>query len=53
MLQNPDLKNPGFVSHLTLNLGNSLEKPERVVLTRHGAGFGGWDMPAMASMGDR
>ena len=52
MLQNPDLKNPGFVSHLTLNLGGSLEKPERVVLTRHGAGFGGWDMPAMASMGD-
>src|SRR5437868_10375930 len=52
MLQNPDQKNPGFVSHVTLNLGPSLEKPERVVLTRHGVGFGGWDMPAMASMGD-
>jgi hypothetical protein len=52
LLQRPDLKNPGFVAHLTLNLGSKLEKPERVVLTRHGAGFGGWDMPVFASQGD-
>jgi hypothetical protein len=52
MLQQPDLKNPGFVAHLTLNLGKSLEMPERVVLTRHGIGFGTWDMQPQASMGD-
>jgi hypothetical protein len=52
LLQRPDLKNPLFVAHLTLDLGSRLEKPERVVLTRHGAGFGGWDMPPMMAMGD-
>ena len=52
MLQVPDLKNPGYMSHLTLNVGGKLEKASRLVLTRHGAGFGGWDMPAFASMGD-
>jgi hypothetical protein len=48
LLQRPDLKNPGYVAHLTLDLGSRLEKPDRVVLTQHGAGgaFGGWDMPA-------
>ncbi len=52
MLENPNLQNPGFVSHLTLNLGSGVEKPDRVVLTRHGAGLGGWDMPAIQAMGD-
>jgi hypothetical protein len=52
MLQNPNLQNPGYVSHLTLDLGSKLEKPERVVLTRHGTGFGGWDMPAFNAGGD-
>jgi hypothetical protein len=52
LLQRPDLKAPGFVAHLTLDLGSKLEKPEKVVLTRHGAGFGGWDMPAMIAGGD-
>jgi hypothetical protein len=52
MLERPDLQNPGFVSHLTVNLGSSLEKPERIVLTRHGAGLGGWEMPAMQAGGD-
>jgi hypothetical protein len=53
LLQRPDLKNPGYVAHLTLDLGSKLEKPDRVVLTRHGAGgFGGWDMPAMMAGGD-
>jgi hypothetical protein len=52
MLQRPNLDNPGYMSHLTLNLGSKIEKANKVVLTRHGAGFGGWDMPAMASMGD-
>lgn len=48
-LQRPDLKNPGYVAHLTLDLH---EKPNRLVLTRHGFGFNTWDMPAQASMGD-
>ncbi|MCI0685527.1 MAG: hypothetical protein L0Y71_25795 [Gemmataceae bacterium] len=52
-LERPNLKNPGYVAHLTVNLGSSIEKASRVVLTRHGAGgFNGWDMPAIASMGD-
>jgi len=52
VLQRPDLKNPGFVAHLTLDLGARLGKPDRVVLTRHGAGFNSWDMPAIMAMGD-
>jgi hypothetical protein len=52
LLQVPDLKNPGFVAHLTLDLGSRLEKPDRVVLTRHGVGFGGWDMQAVNAGGD-
>jgi hypothetical protein len=44
LLERPDLNNPGFVAHLTLNLGSGLEKPDRVVLTQHGNGLGGWDM---------
>ena len=52
MLQRPDLKNPGFVSCLTLNVGSKFEKADKLVLTRHGAGFGAWDMPAMPSGGD-
>jgi len=53
ILQQPNLQNPGFVAHLTLHLGRPFEKPDRVVLTRHGAGgFAGWDLPAMQAMGD-
>jgi hypothetical protein len=52
MLQRPNLKNPGYVSHLTLNLGGKYEKADKLILTRHGAGFNVWDMPAFASMGD-
>ncbi len=52
MLQRPDLKNPGFVAHLTLNVGSKYEKANKLILTRHGAGFGGWDMPAMPAMFD-
>lgn len=52
MLQRPDLNNPGYVSHLTLNVGSKFEKANKLICTRHGAGFGGYDMPAMQSMGD-
>jgi hypothetical protein len=51
MLQRPDLKNPGYVSHMSLDLGARLERADRLILTRFGLA-GTWDMPAMASMGD-
>lgn len=52
-LERPDLKNPGYVAHLTLDLGGSVEKASRVVLTSLGAGaFNAWDTPAVQSMGD-
>jgi hypothetical protein len=52
LLEQPDLKNPGFVAHLTTNLGGGLEKPQRIVLTRHGIGFNMWDMQAVQAGGD-
>ena len=49
ILQRPDLKNPGYVAHATLNLGRAVDKPDRVVFTRHGLGLNTWEMmPAMA-----
>jgi hypothetical protein len=44
VLQRQDLKNPGFVAHLTLNVGRASEKAGRVVLASHGS-FSAWDMP--------
>lgn len=52
ILQRPDLKNPGYVAHLTFNVGSTAEKCNRVVLTHHGNGFGAWDMPPNPSNGD-
>ena len=52
VLQRPDLANPGFVAHLTLNLGSGIEKPNRIILTRHGAFRNQWDMQAVQAMGD-
>jgi hypothetical protein len=52
LLQMPNLKNPGFVAHLTLDLGSKLEKPNRLVLTAYPQGFGGWDCPAVKAFGD-
>jgi hypothetical protein len=52
-LQQPNLKAPGQMAHLTLNLGSGIEKADRVVLSRHGAGnLSGWDMPAVRAGGD-
>jgi hypothetical protein len=34
VLQRPNLKDPGYVAHITCNLGTAFERPERVVLTR-------------------
>jgi hypothetical protein len=52
MLQVPNLAAPGYIAHLTLDVGSKFEKGNKVVLTRHGQGFAGWDMQAVASMGD-
>jgi hypothetical protein len=52
VLQRPDLANPGFVAHLTLNLGGGIEKPNRVILTRHGAFKDQWNMQVTQAMGD-
>ncbi len=51
-LQRADLKNPGFVGHLTCNLGSSVEGPNRAVLTRLGAGGNAWDLIAAPARGD-
>jgi hypothetical protein len=52
ILQRPDLKNPGFVAHMTFDLGSRIDRPDRIVLTRFGAGGGAWDMPVFQAMGD-
>jgi len=52
VMQRPDLANPGFTAHLTLNLGGSMEKPNRVILSRHGAFKDQWDMQTVQAMGD-
>jgi hypothetical protein len=52
MLQRPNVENPGYVSHLTLDVGSRYEKINKVVLSSLRAGFGQWDMQAQAAMGD-
>lgn len=52
ILQRPDLKNPGFIGHFTINLGSNYDKANRVVLTHHGNNIGGWDMAPNPSQGD-
>lgn len=47
ILQNADLKNPGFIAHLTLRLHRKWEPPNRVVLTQSGAGGDGWNINAV------
>jgi len=53
LLQKPDLKDPGFVAHLTFNLGSGFERPNRVVLTRGGALTGDkWDAVVAPAAGN-
>jgi hypothetical protein len=52
MLQVPNIDNPGYVSHLTLNMGSKYEKINKVVLSSLRAGFGNWEMNAIPAMGD-
>jgi hypothetical protein len=51
-LQQPNLQNPGFVAHMTLNFGKAFEMPDRVVLTNLGAQINQWDLQAIQAMGD-
>jgi hypothetical protein len=52
MLQRPNLDNPGYVSHLSLNIGGKYEKVDKVVLSGLRAGFQDWEMNAVSAMGD-
>ena len=52
MLQRPDLNNPGYVSHLSLNLGGKYEKVDKVILSSLRVGYGVWDMPVSPAMND-
>jgi hypothetical protein len=51
-LQRPDLKNPGFVAHMTLNLGRNIDMADRVVLTGLGAQQDGWNVGVQQANGD-
>ncbi|MBM4070933.1 MAG: hypothetical protein FJ271_18585 [Planctomycetes bacterium] len=51
-LQQPNLKNPGFVAHMTLNFGRAYDMPDRAVLTRLGAFRDQWNLQAIQAMGD-
>jgi hypothetical protein len=51
-LQRPDIKNPGFIAHLTLNFGRSIDMADRVILTGLGAQQDGWNVGVQQAMGD-
>jgi hypothetical protein len=51
LLQRPDLKNPGFVAHMTYNFGRNFAMPDRVILTGPAAFINQWDMRVMPAMG--
>jgi hypothetical protein len=53
-LQVPNLRNPGFVAHMTYDFGKTFERPNRVILTNLGGAFNpnGWDMGVMQAGGD-
>jgi hypothetical protein len=51
-LQNPDIKNKGFVANMTFNLGRAFDMPDRVVLTSLGAQQDQWEVGVMQAGGD-
>jgi hypothetical protein len=51
-LQVPDLKNPGFVAHMTLNFGRAYEMPDRIILTNLGAQIDQWNLAVQQAGGD-
>ena len=47
-LENPDLRDPGTVAHMTLRLGRSIEPPSRVSITRWpGPQVANWEVPVI------
>src|SRR5262249_40211797 len=53
VLENPNLKNPGMTTTMTLKFGGKIEGPHRVVLTNNlGITQGGWDIAPAKAGGD-
>ncbi|MCI0366586.1 MAG: hypothetical protein L0219_22205 [Phycisphaerales bacterium] len=52
ILENPDLKNPGFVGHYTLKMSGKYIGPNRFLCTTHGIGDNGWDVAVQQANGD-
>jgi hypothetical protein len=52
ILEQPNVKNPGFTGHFTFRMGSKYEAPNRVALTSHRAGENGWEVQVMQAGGD-
>jgi hypothetical protein len=52
LLQRPDLNAPGYVAHLTFNIGGKYEKAEKLILSSYRVGATQWEMPVQNAMGD-
>ncbi len=52
VLQNPNLVNPGFVSHFNLKVSPRVIGPDRFVCTSLGAQDTGWNVAALPANGD-
>jgi predicted secreted protein len=54
ILQHPNLKEPGYVAHMTFSLGSNVDRPDRAVLTWRGAAAqDNWTVDAVAAGGSR
>jgi hypothetical protein len=51
ILQRANLKDPGFIAHLTCNFGSGIERPDRLVMTRVGAAVNQWDVQIVPANG--
>jgi len=52
VLENPDLSNPGIVGYMNLKLGNDVEPPGCVLLTRWTKEIQKWEIPERTFAGD-
>lgn len=52
IMEQPNVKNPGFHGHFTLKLPGNRIGPDRFICTTHGIGDNGWDTPAQQANGD-
>src|SRR5262249_30658810 len=50
--QQPNLKAPGFVAHMTYNFGRAFDMPDRIILTNLGAQIDQWNLAVMQAGGD-